>query len=744
MARVRRWSAVPDAASDITGPILAEGRTCWRLARADGLSFLVDAADYFALARRAILAAREQVLIVGWDLDSRVVLDPHAPPGTPRSLREILIAAVERRPGLRIHVLLWDYSIVFALEREALISLALDQGTPPAVSFAFDAEVPPTSSQHQKILVVDDGLAFTGSTDLTDHRWDTPAHDPDEPLRRRVNGTPYPPYHEVQAMVSGEAAAALGALARARWRAATGEDLTPPAPRRPRWPRDVAPDLAAVEIGIARTLPPWKGRPEVREVERLHLDAIAAARRHVYIENQYLSSDLIAGALAARLAEAEGPEVVIVAPAACTGWLEKQTMDVARGRFLARLREGDRHGRLRVFHPVVGGDHAVPVMVHAKVLVVDDRLARIGSSNLSNRSMGFDSECDLAIEAPPGPAGRPVAAAIAGLRHRLVAEHLGVPVAAFRAEEEARGSLVAAVDALNGGARRLVPLEVDASPTPLGEAAAKVADPECASRAGLSEGFAHLLERTVPREVAVGGRRLGRRDIVTVLVLAVLAAGLGGLWEWTPLADGLGPRDVAATLASAGGRAWAAPALFGAFVVGSLVFFPVTVLILAAALLLPTGEALIVSSAGSMAGAGAGYCLGRMIGGRTLRRLLGRRAREATRRLLARGIVPMLTLRILPLAPFTLVNLLAGAFRVRMRDYLVGTALGMAPGILAAGVLGRSAAGLWEAPGIGGWLTTGALLVVWLGLGRAMQWLLDRRPRLSRALRARQAGRRAA
>ena len=103
-----------------------------------------------------------------------------------------------------------------------------------------------------------------------------------------------------------------------------------------------------------------------------------------------------------------------------------------------------------------------PIYVHAKILVVDDRLLRVGSSNLNNRSMGFDTECDLAIEAPTGEAGAAVRAAITTFRDDLLAEHLGVEPSDLTAAVAARGSLVAAIDQLRRpSGKTLVPLEVD-------------------------------------------------------------------------------------------------------------------------------------------------------------------------------------------------------------------------------------------------------------------------------------------
>jgi phosphatidylserine/phosphatidylglycerophosphate/cardiolipin synthase-like enzyme len=95
-------------------------------------------------------------------------------------------------------------------------------------------------------------------------------------------------------------------------------------------------------VAVARTMHAYGDEQAVREVERLYLDSIAAARRTIYIENQYLSSHRIGEALKQRLEEAEGPEVVIVLPQKTGGWLEQHTMDVLRGRILRNLRASDQ------------------------------------------------------------------------------------------------------------------------------------------------------------------------------------------------------------------------------------------------------------------------------------------------------------------------------------------------------------------------------------------------------------------
>src|SRR5262249_5841784 len=149
-------------------------------------------------------------------------------------------------------------------------------------------------------------------------------------------------------------------------------------------------------------------------------------------------------ALARRLAEPDGPEGVIVLPREEHGWLERSSMGMMRARLLRHLHASNPHDRLRVFYPVVPQlDHAC-MNGHAKVMIVDDRTARVGSANLSNRSMGLDSECDLILDADLDPQHE---AAIASLRNRLLAEHLDCDPQAIADAFAARGSLVQAVEA---------------------------------------------------------------------------------------------------------------------------------------------------------------------------------------------------------------------------------------------------------------------------------------------------------
>lgn len=163
------------------------------------------------------------------------------------------------------------------------------------------------------------------------------------------------------------------------------------------WPASVEPKFYSVPAGIARTSPAYGDYAEVREIEALYLAVIGSARRSVYIETQYLASEKITRALAERLAEPDGPEIILVLPRHAQGWLDQMAMDSARRKMLRILWAADTHGRFGAYYPET--ERGAAIYLHAKVMVVDDRVLRVGSSNLNNRSLGVDTECDVVLDA---------------------------------------------------------------------------------------------------------------------------------------------------------------------------------------------------------------------------------------------------------------------------------------------------------------------------------------------------------
>ncbi|HWK44316.1 MAG TPA: phospholipase D-like domain-containing protein [Stellaceae bacterium] len=407
-------------------------------------------ADYFRRLAIALKQARYRILLVGWDLDAALILDPHGDGHEARPLSDFLSALLAERPMLEIRFLLWDRTIFYGGNRRCAAALTALGAANAGFRHHF-APAPFACSHHAKLVIVDDALAFVGGIDLAGDRWDPIDHPPSHPGRVTPAGETYGPVHDLQMMVAGPAAAALSDYAAARWAAATGEQLSAPRPISGAWPDDLATDFTDVPAAVTRTEP-----GAAREIERLNQDALAAARHCIYLEAQYLTSEAVGDRLACRMEEPDGPEIVIIVTRTARGHLEQFAMGNNRDRLLRRLRAADRRGRLRVYYPTAsdGTNHA-EVKIHAKLMVIDDRLLRVGSSNLNNRSMSVDTECDLALEAVTSAHRE----RIRTIRNRLIAEQVHQPVEAVAAAFQRHGSVIAVIEELND-AGYLRPLEV--------------------------------------------------------------------------------------------------------------------------------------------------------------------------------------------------------------------------------------------------------------------------------------------
>ncbi len=658
------------------GGLLVPGRNCWRIAHAARIGFLIDGSEYFTAVRAALAAAQREIFILGWDIDSRMWLVPAgANDGFPEPLSEFLNALVEARPRLKVYVLSWDYALLFALEREWLGRLRFGWRTRRRLHFQFDDHHPTGASHHQKLVVVDDALAFVSGFDLTRNRWDTPRHLPADPARRNADGSAYAPFHDVGALVDADAARSLGEIARERWHRATGRQPRAPAAasQQMAWPAPVQVALTDIDVAIVRTEPAFDGAPAIAEVRQLHLDAIAAAKASIFAENQYFTSRLIADAFEARLAEPAGPEVVVVSPMTQSGWLEGSTMGVLRARIHRRLVQADARHRYRLYCPWLG-DAAAPsarcLNVHSKVLVIDDHILSVGSANLSARSMSLDTECNLAIEAGADPRVR---AAIAAFRARLLGEHLDREPSLVAAAIEREGSLIGAIEALRDGGRSLRSLGVAAED----EWSAVLADQPMIDPEEPVD-----VDSLLSDVVARSERKPAAGRIVAIALILFALSALALAWRYTPLHEWINVGSLVHMSDRFDASPFAPLIVIGGFVLGGLVVMPVTMLIAATGIVFGPWLGMLYSLAGATLSAVFVYAIGRKLGRDAVRRVAGRRINDLSRRIARRGLLAMLFVRIVPIAPFSIINLVAGASHLAFRDFVIGTILGLMPGTI--------------------------------------------------------------
>lgn len=431
--------------------VLEVGRNCGTIAEASRASVLIDARDYYRAFHEAARHAERSLLLLGWQFDTAVPLlrgEDAVGAGEVRLL-PFLKSLCEARPELEIFVLAWDYSLVYALERETMQRAVFESRGHPRIQFRFDSTHPLGASLHEKVVIVDGSLAFLGGIDLCDHRWDDRTHAVPNALRVTIDDEAYDPYHDVQVALEGPVVGDLVELFATRWRL-SGGDAEIPLDVRPRaWPPfegEIA--VPTKHVALSRT----RGRllrPPIEplgEIALLHEDAIAAAERFIYLENQYFTSDRVYRALLERVRAGGSPplQIVLVLPRRAEAMKEEIALGLAQSKRLRCLRQiGHREGhRVGVYFVALppDGDHAT--YIHSKLMIVDDQLLSIGTANLTNRSLGVDSEIDAVFE------GEDLEEAIRTVRLELLAEHAAFGVDEMRMRTGDPRFLVDALDAV--------------------------------------------------------------------------------------------------------------------------------------------------------------------------------------------------------------------------------------------------------------------------------------------------------
>lgn len=422
------------------GRILEIPRLAYRQHPVEELGLLIDADSYYRQFYRAALTAKRSLLLAGWQFDSEAPLlrgkDEQAV-GSPVTLLKFLDYLCETRPQLQIWILAWDFHYVFVAEREWMQKLVFHWSTNERLRFRFDSNHVERGCHHQKFVVIDGELSFLGGLDLCEDRWDDRRHRAENPLRVS-RGKPHKPFHDLQAFLRGrEVAGSLSELFARRWELAGGEPIAPEV---------LAPDgeasshrveelvpIASNTVALSRTDPLGVpvGPVPCTEVLALHEAVIARAERLIYGETQYLSSHKIAEALERRMRDESKPrlELVFILNMRSETLKEQAAVGLAQAKILGHLREVASHtGHQLGFYFTLpepdGGEPPVQATyVHSKLLIVDDRFLTMGSTNLTNRSMGVDTELNLSVEAED--ASQPLGKSIHQLRQGLLAEHTG-------------------------------------------------------------------------------------------------------------------------------------------------------------------------------------------------------------------------------------------------------------------------------------------------------------------------------
>lgn len=209
-----------------------ESPSVWRYVMATRAHAVIDADDYFSLMREAMMRARQRILLIGWDFDTRIIIGSgrrwwNLPRRriSPARLGPFVVWLANRRKKLDIRVLKWNFGALKAFFRGSMMLDLLRWWRHPRIVFKLDSAHPLGCSHHQKIAVIDDRFAVCGGIDMAGDRWDTRQHLDDDKRRRRPGGKLYGPWHDCTMLVEGEAARFLGDFGRTRWEQAGGKPM---------------------------------------------------------------------------------------------------------------------------------------------------------------------------------------------------------------------------------------------------------------------------------------------------------------------------------------------------------------------------------------------------------------------------------------------------------------------------------------------------------------------------------------
>jgi phospholipase D1/2 len=194
-------------------------------------------------------------------------------------------------------------------------------------------------------------------------------------------------------------------------------------------------------------------------------------------------------------------------------------------------------------------------------------------------------------------------------------------------------------------------------------------------------------------------------------------------WQYAPFAN---PQAVREALVSIASYELAPAIVVVTFIVAGFVMFPVTVLIAATAATFGPWLGFSYAAVGALASALATYAVGAAIGKRTLRDFLGPRLNRIRRQAAKRGVITMAALRMVPIAPFTVVNLVAGASSIPVFDYMAGTLLGMLPGLIMISAVGHQFARILTAPSATDFAWLAVAVIAWVALSIGVQALVAR------------------
>ncbi len=643
-----------------------EGVSIWRTAAVEKMRFLVNGEEYYQAIYEQIKKAEKSICILAWQLDFGTRLVRKNPSSTAYSLEEVLLERLNEKPELQVYILVWDHLLLYAQDREKFNQLKVFLSFPSRVHFHLDSEHPFWASHHAKIVIFDGKIAYSGGMDIAVGRWDSSPHLSANPHRVDTTVSQYPPYHDIMVELQGPVLEPLIEYFRARWKfsgCTHALDAVEPSPEA------LIENEDCIPCYLVRTAPQYKSQHAVHEIEESYLALIRAAKRDIYIENQYISSEAIVNALGLRLKEPDGPYISIILPYLDSPNLEGFAMGTSVGLLIEKLMEHDEFGRLAVYYPLTIDTQEHKVKVHSKLMLVDDETLMIGSANLNERSMGLDTELNFIFSAQERPV---VKDHIRKLKKKTLSSFTGREIKDEELSEAALQTILATSKCFRKfrEASKSTELKIWAKENlPL-----DYKDPLAPER---------ILERSIDAGKAGTWKRMVRNFLV---VIFIVAAGIyiGSNYNQTvqPMFD--------AFLGYIETQKLSPVLLVLGFGVLGGIFFPVNLFIIGMGLIFGTLEAILYCLIGVVLASLTSFLLGQWIGIKFFRKVFKRKVSKFYTFFSRSHWTEVAVLRMIPFAPFSFIGLVAGAIEVPLKHFLLGSFAGNLPGVVLLLVFERS------------------------------------------------------
>ena len=637
----------------------------------DDPELIICADSYFKSVRQSFERASKSILICGWSLNLDILMDDD---GT--TLEDVLFSVPDH---VQVKILIWDYPIFYMGDRDPFLALNIALANRDNISFKrFDFH-PLMSSMHSKMVVVDDKELFVGGIDLDLERRDGEYNKASDPLRADKNKSGFKPFRDYALHFQSTDVKSFSEFFEQLWHSQQDQKSDILASK----------ELTHGNVFFSRTIPKFKDNPQERSSFKLHKWLIKNAKKYIYIENQYLTSEKIVELLVDVLKKDEGPEVVIVVSYGKMPLIEKVSMGALLTDYVQILVKNDPHNRLKIYTLFTGDkEEREYVKIHSKCMLVDDKYLKIGSSNINNRSMDFDYELDALVTGTK----------IIEYKERIFNTLLG-----YGEDIEIKESVIETFENAKKRFNKIVEVK-----DVLKEKSVLV---EYKDYLPLDKKEMTFFERA--GQTFITKKSFVKMHMKLVIGLAMLVLAVTGAFLVRPeevkgvVNTIMSSLDVESSLILMA-------IFFISYTILGTFFFPLNAYIFLCGAYFSMAQAFGLAIAGALSVASLAYWVGAFFGKDIHAESKIEKVNQLKRLLKNNSLLTLVFLRIVPIAPYPLVNMICGKFRVGFNKYILGTFIGVVPGSAALIFMEKQLIDLVQKPNISNVLILIVIGVVFL------------------------------